>query len=139
MLRTNSTQAKTNIMLYIREHNLDYLEERRDWIIQEEKKEFIYDLENDNDICSFIWDIFKEEKKHDFKRYPIQKVFEDWAQGLALGSLFCYYYNRSAVDDLGAILEETEEEKARFTEEEAAEKLTYLLYREIQTRASFAR
>lgn len=43
----------------------------------------------------------------------------------------CYYYNRSAVDDLGAILEETEEEKARFTEQEAEQLLTDLIYREL--------
>ena len=59
-------------------------------------------------------------------------IFEDWARGLALGNLFCYYYNRSAKDDLGKILEESEEEKAKYTEQEAEELLTRLIYREME-------
>ena len=43
-----------------------------------------------------------------------------------------YYYNVSAVDLLAEWLEETEEEKKRFTEEQAEEKITYLLYCELQ-------
>lgn len=43
----------------------------------------------------------------------------------------CYYYNRSAVDDLGAILEETDSEKARYSEQQAETRLTYLIYREL--------
>lgn len=43
----------------------------------------------------------------------------------------CYYYNRSAVDDLGAILEETAEEKARYSEAQAETLLTSLIYREL--------
>ena len=63
---------------------------------------------------------------------PCFVIFEDWARGLALGNLFCYYYNRSAVDDLGEIMEETEEEKAKYTEQEAEETLTRLIYREME-------
>ena len=43
----------------------------------------------------------------------------------------CYYYNRSAVYDLGAILEETAEEKARYNEAQAETLLTSLIYREL--------
>lgn len=59
-------------------------------------------------------------------------AFESWAQGLPSIIDTCYYYNRSAVDDLGQILEETEAEKARFTEREAESKLTWLIYRELK-------
>jgi exopolyphosphatase/guanosine-5'-triphosphate,3'-diphosphate pyrophosphatase len=41
-------------------------------------------------------------------------------------------YNRSEVDDLGEILEETESEKKRYTEREAESFLTRLIYNEIK-------
>ena len=133
MLRTNSKAARQNIMEYIKD-DLDYLEERRQYDIEEGAP--VYNLDEDAAICAMIWDIFQDEKGYEIKRSrgPVYNVFEDWAQGLALGGLFLYYYNRSAVDDLGAILEETEEEKAKFTEQEAEERLTRLIYREITAR-----
>ena len=70
-----------------------------------------------------------------FGRLLRREIFKDWAQGLALGGLFCYYYNRSAKDDLGAILEESEAEKAKYTEQEAEEMLTRLIYRELEKAA----
>ena len=60
-----------------------------------------------------------------------QAAFCDWASGLP--SIFDtdYYYNVSAVDLLGDILEETPEERARFSEEQAEEKISYLIYSEL--------
>jgi hypothetical protein len=43
-----------------------------------------------------------------------------------------YYYNRSAITDLGDILEETEDERNRYTESQAEKLLTKLIYRTIQ-------
>ena len=43
----------------------------------------------------------------------------------------CYYYNRSAVVDLGKILDETPEEMSRFTESQAEKLLTDLIYKEL--------
>ena len=57
--------------------------------------------------------------------------FCDWLAGLPSVFDSLYYYNRSAVDDLGEILEETEEEKAKYTEEEAEKTLSWLIYREV--------
>ena len=126
MLKTNSKQAKSNVMQYIRQ-DVDYLEKYQKY----EKTDF--DLSNDNHVCSFIWNIFVEEKKYELemKRFAVYEVFKEWAQGLALGQLFCYYYNRSAVDDLANILEENETEKSKYSEEEAEEMLTKLIFRVI--------
>ena len=44
---------------------------------------------------------------------------------------YCYWYNRSAVDDLGNILQQTSEKKAKYTEGQAEKELTRLIYREI--------
>lgn len=64
-----------------------------------------------------------------------QEAFEDWAQGLPAILDTCYYYNVSAVDLLGDILEETAEERARYEESAAEHLLTYLIYREISREA----
>ena len=88
------------------------------------------------EIARFILATFRNEKYHlpqDFRYYRNNElaVFADWCAGLAGVLDTCYYYNRSAVDDLGAILEETEEEKAHYTEEQAENTLTFLIYREL--------
>jgi hypothetical protein len=84
-------------------------------------------------IAAFILDTFRSEKysrPEDYRYYNNNELaaFEDWAAGLPSLLDTCYYYNRSAVDDLAVILEETETEKARFTEEKAEWALTYLIY-----------
>ena len=85
------------------------------------------------EIAAFILDTFKSEKPAigSYARMTEQERFIDWAQGLASVLDTCYYYNRSAVDDLGAILEETDSEKARYTEQQAESLLTNLIYREL--------
>ena len=110
MLKTNSKKACENIRAYI----VDCYNPEN------------YDLPACSDfptIARNILHILREEK-----RGPITPdLFEDWAAGLPS----ILDYNRSAVDDLGAILEETEEEKARFTESQAEALLTSLIYREL--------
>lgn len=114
MLKTNSKKARENIRAYI----VDCYNPEN------------YDLPACNDfptIAQNILRILREEK-----RGPVTPdLFEDWAAGLPSVLDTCYYYNRSAVDDLGAILEETEEEKSRYTEQQAESLLTRLIYREI--------
>lgn len=109
---------------YIVDWDADYLVERAGETI-----------EDTDALLAYAYDIFCDEYKYrieDNYGNPCFVIFEDWARGLALGGLFCYYYNRSAVDDLGAILEETEEEKAKYTEMQAEEMLTRLIYREME-------
>ena len=50
--------------------------------------------------------------------------FYEWDSGLPCVLDCGYFYNRSAVADLGDILEETEEEKKRFDEMHAEDMLT---------------
>lgn len=122
MLRTNSKAAKANIIEYIKQDQ-GYIEES-----------YSYTPKNDNELLASVYGIFLSEKSYELQRnnYINQfEIFKSWAQGLALGGLFCYYYNRSAVDDLGNILEETEEERNKYSEAQAEEMLTKLIYREI--------
>lgn len=88
------------------------------------------------DASRIIIDVFYDEymKGYNLNRNR-QECFVDWLAGLPSVFDSCYYYNRSAVDDLGAILEETEEEKARYSEQEASEMLSRLIYREVSKSA----
>lgn len=70
------------------------------------------------------------------KGYTNEQVFIDWAQGLPSVLDTCYFYNRSAIDDLGEILEQSEREKAKYTEQEAEQLLTHLIYRELKRGAA---
>ena len=130
MLRTNSKKAAENIRKYIME-DLEYLQERADY------DDITLEENNADQVLAYAYNVFKAEKRGEIERYKfinLYKIFQSWASGLALGNLFCYYYNRSAVDDLGDILEESAAEKAKYKEEDAEELLTRLIYREM-TRA----
>lgn len=91
-----------------------------------------------SEVAAFILDIFRKEKMSDFRYRDCNEfaAFADWCQGLPSVLDTCYYYNRSAVEDLGAILEETAEEKARFSEQEAERRLTWLIYSELSKGAA---
>lgn len=124
MLKTNSRKATENI---------------RSYVIRGFTPEGYTDNppQNWNGIAAFILDTFRSEKYHspqDFRYYNGNEfaAFTDWCAGLASVLDTCYYYNRSAVDDLGAILEETDAEKARYTEAQAEQVLTTLIYRELK-------
>lgn len=124
MLRTNSKKAAENIRAYIVDGFAP--EGYTDNPPQEFPK-----------IAAFILDIFRSEKYHlpEDRRYYHGcelSAFRDWCAGLPSVFDTCYFYNRSAVDDLGAILEETEQEKTRYTEQQAEQLLTSLIYRELQ-------
>ena len=127
MIKSNSKKAIENIKQYIIDWDADYIRDRAAYDDKE--------LNTDDEILAYAYELFKEEERYGIEQNysnPCFVIFEDWARGLALGGLFCYYYNRSAKDDLGAILEETEEEKAKYTEQQAEEWLTRLIYREME-------
>ena len=123
MLRTNSKKANENIRAYIMDN-------------------FTPENYTDNppkdfpEVAAFILDTFRQEYAHllnsGYYHDCIEfAIFTDWCKGLPSVLNTCYYYNRSAIDDLGRILEETAEEKARFSEQEAERRLTWLIYREL--------
>lgn len=124
MLRTNSKKAAENIRAYIVDKFSpeDYTNNPpQEW----------------PEIAAFILATFRDEKywcPQDIHYYHgnEQAAFADWCAGLPSVLDTCYFYNRSAVDDLGVILEETEQEKARYTEQQAEQLLTSLIYRELK-------
>jgi hypothetical protein len=124
MLKTNSSKARENIKQYIIENfnATDYTDAPPvEW----------------RGIAAFILETFHNEKysmPEDFRYYNNNEcaAFTDWCAGLPSVLDTCYYYNRSAVADLAAILEETPEEAECFTEDQAETLLTALIYRELK-------
>lgn len=120
MLKTNSKQARQNIREYVM-HHFDGCNHGIDTPATFEE------------TAAVILSVFRDEKPAvgAYAAMTEQERFTDWAQGLPSILDTCYYYNRSAVDDLGGILEETENEKEEFDDEAAARLLTFLIYREL--------
>jgi hypothetical protein len=124
MLKTNSKKARENIHNYIMDgfSPEGYTDTPpTEW----------------HDIAVFIYDTFRSEKwsyKEDFRYYGGNewKAFLDWCSGLPSVLDTCYFYNRSAVEDLGNILEETEAERKQYEESTAENLLTMLIYNEIK-------
>lgn len=124
MLHTNSKKARENIRKYILDHF-----DPSNYDVNQEPETF-------EEAAKIILETFAHEKFYATKyiyRYCMsdQKVFADWCAGLPSILDTCYYYNRSAVDDLGVILEETEAEKEKYSEAQAEDLLTRLIFREL--------
>jgi len=123
MLKTNTKKARANIRAYIIDN---YTPDSYGF---PETTDF-------HTIAANILETFRNEKPYsaDYIRKhhaPELEIFKTWCAGLPSIIDTCYYYNRSAVDDLGAILEETDEEKSKYNESDAENLLTYLIYREL--------
>ena len=118
MLKTNSKQARENIR--------NYIIDRFDCSDYEPKTI----PEGFTEIAKFILTTFRDEKTN-YQNIPEVDLFADWAAGLPAVLDTCYYYNRSAVDDLGKILNETQAEKDKYSEDKAQELLSSLIYREL--------
>ena len=87
-------------------------------------------------VSRFILEVHASEKAYSpeyqsRKGYTNEAVFIEWCQGLPSVLDTCYYYNRSAVADLGDILEQSERERAQYTEAQAERLLTHLIYQEL--------
>lgn len=121
MLKSNSKQARENIKQYIIEN----------FTPENYTDEEITGFEN---IAKFILDVFKSEYYNVTGRYTQAEAFKNWCSGLPSVLDTCYYYNRSAVEDVKKILDETDAEANKYTEQQAEELLTSLIYREL-TRA----
>lgn len=123
MLKTNTKKARENIRAYITEH-ADFSN---------------YDIkapETWPETAAAILAIFRLEKYYTLEYMRARKIsecaaFVEWAAGLPSVLDTCYFYNRSAVADLGDILEESESERNKHSESDAEQCLTRLIYREL--------
>ena len=124
MLKTNSKKAHENVRAYILTNFTPDSYTDTPPAEPREIMQFIYNC--------FISEKFSIENEKRYYKYNEFAAFVDWCKGLPSVLDTCYYYSRSAVDDLGVILEETETEKSRYNEAEAEKMLTYLIYNVIK-------
>lgn len=130
MLKSNSRKAIENIRCYILRC---FNPEGYEFDIQPEGENGEYTLGQFAYVREFIRQTVVDEKLYASVKVLTYDVFEDWCRGLPALLDTCYFYNRSAVDDLAAILEETEDEKSRYNENAAEVMLTKLIWRELIT------
>lgn len=122
MLKTNSKKVKEKIKdyiikLYDDEDAIDSIQKATNF---DEMKENI----------KKVW--YDEVGQYDLKRrIPIFESFEHWCYGLPSLLETGDYVLGDGIKVLGDILEETEEERSRFSELEAEKKITYLIFKEI--------
>lgn len=122
MLKTNSKKVKEKIKDYIVKIYDD--EDAIDSI----KKATNFDQIKEN--VKKAW--YDEVGQYDLKRrIPIFESFKHWCYGLPSLLKTGDYVLGNGIKVLGDILEETEEERNKFSESEAEEKLTYLIFKEI--------
>lgn len=132
MLKTNSKKAIDNIWNYL-EGFIDIINDER--IAYEPEKNYLQPG-NRHELAACIYETYESEKKNNDNLYKAGRIidaalFEEWAAGLAMCGMFDFWYHTTAVKILGDILEETETERARFTESDAEKMLTSLIYREV--------
>lgn len=122
-MKTINKQARLNVRQYILDHfdpcSYDFTGP--------------YTFQN---VSRFILEVHASEKQYSpeyqaAKGFTNETVFADWCQGLPSVLDTCYYYNRSAVADLGNILEQSEREREQYTEAQAERLLTHLIYQEL--------
>lgn len=123
MLKTNSKKARENV---------------KKWILDNLGPD--YNARSFNEAAEIIKAHFYEEKLKNDLRYKAGRIshfdlFEDWTSGLP-GALCCDdIYLRPVVPVVAAILEETPEEAARFSESDAEKLMIRLIYRELEAAA----
>ena len=142
MRRTNTKQVKEAIIKMIMENATVWVNENREYFAEDPKRKQYAGIDPTNratfpQLCDLILSQFYIEKVENDNRWNAgrttrQELFEDWARGLtsAIPSDF-WTYHEDPRDILGDILEQTEAERKKYTEEESALLLTRLIYREI--------
>lgn len=88
------------------------------------------------DVARSILEIYNAEKPYtkeymERNRISSFESFLCWCQGLPSVLDTCYFYNRSAVDDVAKLLEEPESVAKKYSETAAERYLTNLIYREL--------
>ena len=131
MLKTNSKEVKNKIKNLIID-SYQNCEEYYSYGDKEVKTEY-------NDICKDILQAFKNEKRYNNDRISEQDLFCDWLQGLP--SAFdladdIFLGCNSAKNIVADLLEQTETESNKYTEEQSEKLLIYLLYRELTNHAN---
>ena len=120
MLKTNSKKAREEVRKWIRH-----------CYTPEGYEEAPSEDESIISICRFIHEEFMYEYGNHHKG-NLQDLFIEWQRGLpTICDCGCFYGDVSSVAIVGDILDETIEERERYTEEQASILLCKMVYMEI--------
>ena len=129
MIKSNSKKATENIKNFIISiYNTDNDREGLEYVPENPTPA---DFEA---IAKNIYTCFIDEAYYNYNRlmYSEQNAFSLWCAGLCGTIHTSDYYLGQAVRVLGDILEETEEERAKYTQYQAEKMIDYLIYREVK-------
>ena len=118
MLKTNSKKVSEAVRAYIAKNTNGYDDEKT--------KTF----EEAAAVIAKTWGEYKYPGLAEYKKHNLLEAFKDFANGLP-NDLFDYIAVGDTVKLVGDMLEQTEAERAKYTDSQACDLHTYLIYREI--------
>lgn len=139
MLRTNSKKAINNLDNYLLSYAEDIAAENDDALL------FDYDLTNIHGFADcvlnyyFYEEMIRTDNRYAAGRISYNDLFLEWSRGLPLPIFDYYNFGGDAKKILGDILEETEEERGRFSESDAENMLTRIIYNRLVKNADVRR
>lgn len=135
MLKTNSKEARNRIKNFIIENvypfDYDGFEELENALIEDRHSERAWTLTKEAINEVFYDEYLKHDNRYKVGRISKQELFNEWCYGLPTFFECEFLHRLSAVKELGDLLEETEAERERYTEEEAEKCFLYLIFREL--------
>ena len=140
MLRTNEKRVNEKVKDYIIDSFKDFQLENPTYEYDHLHTLESVDSNNYTEVCNainciFFCEMLENDNRWNAGRLSRADAFVNWCQGLP-AALNCDYYLHSAVDLLGDWLEETDEEKKKFSECQAETRITQILYRELNRNAT---
>ena len=122
MLKTNSKKAREAVRAYVAEKTRG-----QDGA---EAKTF----EEAAEVIAGEWKAYRYPGLGRQFKYSLQNAFKHWAGGLP-NDLFDYIAAGDTVELVGDMLEQTEAERSKYSDSQACDLLTYLIFREISKAA----
>lgn len=146
MLKTNSKEVKNAIREFIAAGAIDWALSANEYDRENgyepmaeavELEKLSSKGEENTDVqkaaAALVWKCFQNDIEGDYRlgREPMQSIFDSWLRGLpgVVGSED--FLLRSAVDFMAGILQESEAEKAKYSESDAEDLAAYLVWREV--------
>lgn len=114
MLRTNTREVRNAVRNYV-------LQNTRGW--ESEPKNF-------EEAAGLIRRAWNDYKYPALRYKTLQEAFKEFATGLPLGT-FDYYATGDTVKLVGDMLKETDQERSKYSDSEACDLLTSLIFREV--------
>lgn len=146
MLKTNSKAVKAAIREFIAEGAINWAEESNEYDRENGLESMAEALELEKisskgtksedaqkAAAALVWKCFENDTKGDYRigREPLQEIFISWLRGLPGVVDSEDFLLKSAVDFMGGILQESDAEKAKYSESDAEDLACYLVWREV--------